>query len=353
MKRKFCLVLCMLFALLAVTACGGPSAIDGHQPVTLKVYNWAEYIDESVIDSFEDQYPWITVNYDVYANNEEMLTQVENDPNVCDVAFPSDYIIEKMIKQDLLAKLDYDNLPNFKNVVDYCKNRDFDPGNAYSVPYMWGTVGILYNKTMVDEKDVQSWDVLWSQKYAKKIYMYDSVRDSMGVALKRLGYSMNTTDKDELNEARDSLIEQKPLVLAYVSDDVKDKMINNNGALAVVYSGDAVICMDENEDLGYVVPKEGSNLWFDNMVVLKSTKNKEAAELFINYLCGVEVATKNAEYIGYSTPIKGVADNLGADYKDNPVTNPPQSVLENCEVYRDLGDLTEFYNELWIEVKAS
>ena len=269
------------------------------------------------------------------------------------MTFPSDYIIEKMLQKDLLAPIDRASMPNYDNIIDHCLNRDFDPNNTYSIPYMWGTVGILYNKTMVDEADAQTWDALWNQKYAKKIYMYDSVRDSMGVALKRLGYSMNTKDKAQLNEARDSLVAQKPLVLAYASDDVKDKMINNNGALAVVYSGDAVVCMAENEELAYTIPDEGSNLWFDNMVILKDSPNKEAAQLFINYMCDTQVATQNAEYIGYSTPIEGAVEQLGEDYQNNPATNPTEDMLQRCEIFHDLGDLTSYYNELWIAVKAA
>lgn len=355
MKKNICMIVCVLCVLSALTGCGSgtPASSDSPAHVTLKVYNWAEYIDETVIDSFEEEYPWITVSYDVFANNEEMLTQVEADPMRCDVAFPSDYVIEKMIREDLIVKLDKSNIPNFKYMIGHCINRDFDPNNEYSIPYMWGTVGILYNKTMVDADDVKSWDVLWDAKYAKQIYMYDSVRDSVGIALKRLGYSMNTRDEDELNAARDSLIAQKPLVLAYAGDDIKDKMINNNGALALVYSGDAIESMANNEDLAYSVPEEGSNLWFDNMVVLKNSPNKEAAELFINYLCRPDIATKNAEYIGYSTPNSEAIENMGEEYLNNPVTNPPEDVLSRCEVYHDLGDFNSFYNKIWIEIKAS
>lgn len=356
MKRHICYIVCVLCILSALTGCGGPgtpASTGTPAHITLKVYNWAEYIDETVIKRFEQEYPWITVSYDVFANNEEMLTQVKADPMRCDVAFPSDYIIEKMISEDLIAKLDKNNIPNFKYIIDYCKNRDFDPDNAYSVPYMWGTVGILYNKTMVDANDVKSWNVLWDKKYAKKIYMYDSVRDAVGIALKKLGYSMNTRNKDELYAARDALIAQKPLVLAYAGDDVKDKMISNNAALALVYSGDAIECMTNNKDLAYSVPEEGSNLWFDNMVVLKNSPNKEAAELFINYLCRPDIAAKNAEYIGYSSPNSEAMKTLGEAYLNNPVTNPPKDVLSRCEVYRDLGDYTSVYNDIWIEIKAS
>lgn len=272
----------------------------GQSKPTLKVYNWGDYIDESIFKDFEEEYG-IRIIYDTFATNEDMYIKIKAGGSDYDVAFPSDYMIERMISEDLLYEINYNNIPNYKYIGDEFKNFSYDPTNGYSVPYMWGTVGIIYNTTMVDDT-VDSWDILWNEKYAKQILMLDSQRDSIGITLKKLGYSLNTKNVDELEAAKDALIEQKPLVLAYVGDEVKDKMIAGEAALAVVWSGDAVYMNWENPDLEYAIPKEGSNLWFDAMVIPKTSKNKENAELFINFMSRTDIAFKNADYIGYSTP---------------------------------------------------
>ena len=211
---------------------------------TLKVYNWGDYIDESVIDTFEKEYG-IDVIYDTFATNEDMYVKIKSGGSDYDVAFPSDYMIERMIEEDMLEKVNFENIPNMKYIDDKFKNLAYDPTNEYSVPYMWGTVGIIYNKTMVNEP-VDSWDILWDEKYAKQIFMLDSSRDSIGVALKKLGYSLNSRDEKELEEAKNELIKQKPLVLSYMGDDIKDAMVAGQAALAVVWSGDAVAMKWEN-----------------------------------------------------------------------------------------------------------
>lgn len=240
---------------------------------TLNVYNWGDYIAPEVIEEFEEEYG-IKVNYSTFDTNEDMYVKVKSGGNSYDVLFPSDYIIEKMIKEDMLLKLDMNNIPNYKNIDEKFKNLDFDPDNEYSVPYMWGTLGIIYNKNAVTDK-VESWDILWDEKYSGQILMLNSQRDSIAISLKRLGYSMNSTDKDELQKAKEELIKQKPLVYAYVGDEVKDLMIGEEADIGVVWSGDAVYMMGENENLDYVVPKEGSNLWFDNMVIPSTSKHKK------------------------------------------------------------------------------
>ena len=354
---KKILILLLVLSLLCVSGCassGSPqaSSSSSKNAVTLNILNWGDYIDESILDDFQKEYSWIHLNYSQIPTNEEMLTMLEAEGNSFDIAFPSDYIIERLIKEDKLAKIDKTVITNFDQIIDHCKNLSFDPNNDYSVPYMWGTVGILYNTKMVTEP-VDSWSILWNQKYSKQILMYDSVRDSMMVALCKLGYDINTRDEKQLQEAEQALIEQKPLVLAYAGDDIKDKMIGGSAALGVVYSGDAVYCMQENPDLAYVVPKEGSNLWFDNIVIMKSCKNVEAAELFVNYLCRPDIALRNTEYIGYSTPIKGALDQIDKELYDDPTYNPPADVLERCTIYHDLGDFTEYYNTAWMRIKAS
>jgi spermidine/putrescine transport system substrate-binding protein len=316
----------------------------------LNVYNWGDYIDESVLEEFTKEYG-IEINYETYATNEDMYIKIKSGGTNYDVAFPSDYMIEKMIKEDMLLKLDMKNIPNFKNIDERFKNLDFDPDNQYSVPYMWGTVGILYNKKMVKE-EVDSWDILWDEKYKKQILMLNSQRDSIGVALKKLGYSLNTRSVEELEKAKEELIKQKRLVLAYVGDEVKDMMLAEEAALAVVWSGDAVALMEKNENLAYAIPKEGSNLWFDNMVIPKTSKHKKEAELFINFMTRPDIALKNTLYIGYSTTNKETFNMLNKELKENKVAYPDNEALKNCEVFLDPGEFIKEYDRIWTEVLA-
>lgn len=342
--NRLILSLVLLLAVVLLTAC------QQDERVVLNVYNWGDYIDESVIQEFEEKYN-IRVNYDTFSTNEDMYVKIKAGGADYDVLFPSDYMIERMIKEDMLHKLDFDNIPNYKYIEGQFKNLEYDPQNEYSVPYMWGTVGILYNKTMVEEP-VTSWQILWDQKYSKQILMLDSQRDSIGVALKMLGYDMNTRDLDELEAAKQALIEQKPLVLAYVGDDVKDKMIAGEAALAVVWSGDAVYMKWENPDLEYALPEEGSNLWVDAMVIPKTSKNKAEAELFINFMCDPEIAYKNADYIGYSSPHLEAKKMLDPELLNDPAAYPEMEELVNCEIFKDLGDFLRVYDRIWTEVKA-
>ena len=348
--KKTALVLAVLLLVgfcLGIAGCAPKSA-----GVTINVLNWGDYIDEDLLKQFTDE-TGIAVNYNTMATNEEMLVKLSAPDSIYDVCFPSDYIIEKLIAQDMLHELDKDNIPNLKNIDPRFLDLEFDPDNKYSVPYMWGTVGILYNTTMVDD-EVTSWDILWDEKYAGKILMYDSIRDTIGVALLKLGYSLNTRDENQILEAEEALKQQKPLVLAYLGDSIKDRMISGGGAMAVVYSGDAYWCMDEEEgnpDLAYAIPGT-SNLWFDNVVVPKSSKHTAEAEAFINFLCDQEVAKANTEYIGYSTPNAAAFELLDDEFKQNPTYNPPQALLDNCEIFHDLGDFIEVYNASWERVKS-
>ena len=261
----------------------------------LVVYNWGEYIDPEVLTMFEEE-TGIDIIYEEFETNEILYPKISSGAIAYDVICPSDYMIQRMIKNDLLAEIDFDNIPNLKNIgKQYLEqSRQFDPENKYSVPYCWGTVGILYNKTMIDEP-VDSWSILWDPKYKDNILMQDSVRDAFGVTLKYLGYSLNSTDLDELNAAKDLLIEQKPLVQAYVIDQVRDKMIGNEAALGVIYSGEAIYTQKENSNLEYVIPKEGSNIWIDSWVIPKNAEHKENAEKFINFLCRPDIALMNFE----------------------------------------------------------
>ena len=318
------------------------------------VYNWGEYLDPEVLTMFEEE-TGIDVVYEEFETNEILYPKISSGAIAYDVICPSDYMIQRMIENDLLAEINFDNIPNVKNIgKDYIEqSRQFDPENKYSVPYCWGTVGILYNKTMVDEP-ITSWSVLWDEKYKDNILMQDSVRDAFGVTLKYLGYSLNSTDLDELTEARDLLIKQKPLVQAYVIDQVRDKMIGNEAAIGVIYSGEAIYTQMENPDLEYVIPEEGSNIWIDSWVIPKNAENKENAEKFINFLCRPEIALMNFEYITYSTPNiearKMIEDEA---IRNSEIAFPDLSKYDNLETFQYLGtEADQTYGELWNQVKS-
>lgn len=318
------------------------------------VYNWGEYLDPEVLTMFEEE-TGIDVVYEEFETNEILYPKISSGAIAYDVICPSDYMIQRMIENGLLAEINFDNIPNVKNIgKDYMEqSRQFDPENKYSVPYCWGTVGILYNKTMVDEP-ITSWSVLWDEKYKDNILMQDSVRDAFGVTLKYLGYSLNSTDLDELTEARDLLIKQKPLVQAYVIDQVRDKMIGNEAAIGVIYSGEAIYTQMENPDLEYVIPEEGSNIWIDSWVIPKNAENKENAEKFINFLCRPEIALMNFEYITYSTPnIEARKMIEDEEIRNSEIAFPDLSKYDNLETFQYLGtEADQTYGELWNQVKS-
>lgn len=323
----------------------------------LYVYNWGEYMDEEVLALFEEE-TGLKVCYAEFNTNEDMYPIIEKGSVKYDLVCPSDYMIQKMIENNLLAELNFENIPNISYIGEpYLESsKEFDPENKYSIPYCWGTVGILYNKTMVKEP-VDSWSILWDEEYKDNILMQDSVRDSFGITLKYLGYSLNSTNETELNEARDLLIEQASngLVQAYVIDQVRDKMIGEDAAIGVIYSGEAIYTQRENPNLEYVVPKEGSNIWIDSWVIPKNAKNKENAEKFLNFLCRPDIALMNFDYITYSTPNIGARELIEDEkLKNNKVAFPDSSILENCETYQYLGREADIlYNEKWKEVKSS
>ena len=319
------------------------------------VYNWGEYIDPEVLTMFEKE-TGIDVVYEEFETNEILYPKVSSGAIAYDVVCPSDYMIQRMIENDLLTEINFDNIPNIKNIGQQYmdQSRQFDPENKYSVPYTWGTVGILYNKTMVDEP-VDSWSILWDPKYKDNILMQDSVRDAFGVTLKYLGYSLNSTDLDELNDAKKLLIEQKPLVQAYVIDQVRDKMIGNEAALGVIYSGEAIYTQKENPNLEYVIPKEGSNIWIDSWVIPKNSEHKENAEKFINFLCRPDIALINFEYITYSTPNEAARALIeDDDIRNSEIAFPDLSKYDNLETFQYLGtEADQVYGDLWNKVKSS
>ncbi len=353
MKKLLALVLVTIMSASLLGGCGSSGKYPNGK---VYVYNWGEYIDEETLRMFEEE-TGIEVVYDEYETNEIMYPKVEAGASQYDVICPSDYMVQKMIDNDMLAELNWDNLPNAKANIGaqyYEQAEGFDPGNKYCVPYCWGTVGILYNTTMVDEP-VTSWSILWDEKYADNILMQESVRDLFMVALKELGYSMNSTDKQELEEAKDLLIKQAPLVQAYVIDQVRDKMIGGEAALGVIYSGEAIYTQRENPDLAYVIPEEGTNVWIDGWVIPKNAPNKENAEKFIDFMCRGDIALLNFEYITYSTPNTAAQALIeDDDIRNSEIAFPDLSKYNNLEVFSYLGEDAEaLYNELWKEVKSN
>lgn len=348
-KGMFAGVLCMAAAAL-FCGCGGRSYENGE----LYVYNWGEYINEDVIDQFEAEYD-IKVIYDTFQENEDMYPMVKTGAVNYDVVCPSDYMISKMINEGMLEELDTAGMPNYKNIdPEYLKSAEgFDPGNKYAVPYCWGTLGILYNRTMVEE-EIDSWAAIFDGRYKGEILMMESVRDGLGIALKYLGYSMNSTDEAELREAQELLIGQYPLVQGYFVDEVRNKMIGNEAAIGVIYSGEAIYTQRENENLAYVVPKEGSNVWIDAWVIPKNAKNKENAQKWIDFMCRADIALLNFEEITYSTPNRAARELIEDEaIRNSEVAFPKEDVLGRCETYIYPGEEAEdMYIRLWNEMKT-
>lgn len=312
------------------------------QGKSINVHNWGEYIADgssggmAVIREFE-ALTGIKVNYTTFSTNEEVYARLRNGGANYDVLVPSDYMIARMIREEMLEKLDYANIPNFKNVSQSFHNQVYDPTNEYSVPYAWGTVGVIYNKTMVDEEDLGSWDLLWNQKYLGEILMFANPRDVFGIALKRLNYPMNPENESQLAQATADLKAQKLLVQAYVMDEIFDKMLGGEAAIAPYYAGDAITMMAENEDLGFFVPEEGTNRFVDAVVIPKGAREKECAEMFINFLLEGEVGAANIEYIGYSSPNDAAIALLPTEVTGNPVAYPPDEVIAKTEFWIDLS----------------
>ena len=366
MKKKMTMTLAAvsLAALSAalMTGCGKPAS-GGKEDNKLNVYNWGEYIDEDVISQFEDE-TGIQVVYDVFETNEEMYPVIEAGAVKYDVVCPSDYMIQRMAQNNLLSEINFDNVPNYKEIgQEYLDiSKGFDPENKYSVPYCWGTMGILYNTKRLEELGVPAptkWSDLWDERLSGEILMQNSVRDAFTVALKMEGYSLNSTNPDELAKARDLLIEQKPLVQAYVIDQVRDKMIGGEAAVGVIYSGEmlyiqeAVADQGLDYDLEYVIPEEGTNYWIDSWVIPANAEHKENAEKWIDFLCRPDIAKKNFEYITYATPNKGAYDLLDDDLKNNKALFPDINSLHNCEIIKYLGDDVDMiYNDMWKEIKS-
>lgn len=332
------------------------------QNITINVYNWGEYIsdgqDEGTLDVNAEftKLTGIKINYTTYATNEELYAKLKGGGSSYDVIIPSDYMISRMINEDMLLPLDFDNIPNMKNTMEKFVNPEYDPENTYSVPYTWGTVGILYDTSVIDlDPEEIDWDILWNADYIDEILMFDNPRDAFAIAELRLGYSLNTENLDELQDAAELLQEQKSVVQAYVMDEIFDKMGAGEALIAPYYAGDALIIMEDNEDLNFVIPKSGTNRFVDAMCIPANAKQKEAAEMYINFMCEPDIAYATTMYIGYSTPNQPAYEMLDDEIKNDGISYLDDEYLEkNTTIYRNLSpEANQKMQDLWTEMKSA
>ncbi|MDU6352883.1 MAG: ABC transporter substrate-binding protein, partial [Streptococcus mitis] len=323
------------------------SKINSRDSQKLVIYNWGDYIDPELLGQFTEE-TGIQVQYETFDSNEAMYTKIKQGGTTYDIAIPSEYMINKMKDEDLLVPLDYSKLEGLENIGPEFLNQSFDPGNKFSIPYFWGTLGIVYNETMVDEAP-EHWDDLWKPEYKNSIMLFDGAREVLGLGLNSLGYSLNSKDTLQLKETVDKLYKLTPNIKAIVADEMKGYMIQNNAAIGVTFSGEASQMLEKNENLRYVVPTEASNLWFDNIVIPKTVKNKEAAYAFINFMLRPKNALKNALYVGYSTPNKKAKAMLPKEIQNDQSFYPSDETLDHLEVYQQLGKkLLGVYNDLYL-----
>lgn len=356
MKKGISVILAVL---LAVSCLAGLSGCGSSKKTTLYVYNWGQYISEGddgsldVIAAFEEAYPNIRVQYSTYDSNEIMYSKLSNGGITVDVIIPSDYMIGRMVQEGMLEELNFDNIPNYQYIDDSFKNTSYDPENKYSVPYTWGTVGIIYNTKYVDEADVTGWELLWNEKYAGKILMFDNSRDAFGIAEYLLGYDVNTTDEAELQACSAKLAEQKPVVQQYVMDQIFDAMENEEAWIAPYYAGDYLTMVEENPDLAFYRPTaQGYNMFIDAMCIPTCCQEKEAAEAFINFLCSPEISSANMEFLGYSVPSTAAKELMDPEVADSEVAYPDADTLTTGTSFNFLPEETSRYMEsLFMEVR--
>lgn len=357
MKKTLALAM-MLAMLLTLSACGGSS---NEEKRVVNVCSWGEYIDESLIDQFEEE-TGIQVNYQTAESNEALYSLLKTGAGDYDVIVPSDYMIGRLISEDMLAELNYDNIPNYAKIDEQYKGLSFDPDNKYTVPYTWGTLGIIYNSAMVDEK-ITSWDAMFDEKYAGQVLMIRNSRDALAAALLDLGYDINTTDEGQIRGAYERLVsaKEKGVYQAFVMDEVFQKMESGNAAIAMYYAGDYLTMLETNEDLRFVVPDEGSNWFVDAMCVLKNAQHKEEAEEWINFIAGTDASLANMDYIWYASPNAEALAEYPSYYEEingeplDPeqyaIMAAPKEVLDRCELYVNLpADTLSLYNDLWTEL---
>ena len=354
--RRVCAGVC---AAAILVGCGFLIFSTRQNKVTLNVMNWGQNIADGsdgtmdIIAAFEEKYDYIDVNYSTYDSNEALYSKLSGGGLTVDVIIPSDYMIARLIQENMLQELDFDNIPNYVNVQENFKNTAYDPENKYSVPYTWGTVGIIYNSKHVDEADVTGWDLLWNEKYAGKILMFDNSRDAFGIAQYKLGIDVNTTDKAELQRCADELAMQRPVVRQYVMDQIYAAMEGENAWIAAYYAGDCMMMMENNPDLRFYLPKdEGFNLFIDAMCVPTCAENKNEAELFIDFMCDPEISGANMDYICYGSPIEGARDYMDEELANNPAVYPDEEALKNGTSYAFLPEeITRFVENLFMQVR--
>ena len=375
MKKAFCLLLSFVLAagMVAMPAAADEEKIRVNDDISvsadydwtrfkgkgvkLNVYNWGLYIsdgsDESVnvVAAFEEL-TGIDVNYTTYDTNESLYAKMKGGGANYDIIVPSDYMIGKMANEGMLEKLDYSNIPNYSLIGEEYRGQTYDPNDEYSVPYTWGVVGLVYNETMVEEEP-DSWEALWDPTYTGSVLMFNNSRDAFAIAARKIGVSMNPTTVEQVNVIADELKKQKSVVQAYVMDEIFDKMEGGEAALVPYYAGDALVMMEENPDLGFVIPKEGTNYFVDALCIPKGSKNKEAAEMFINFLCEPDVGLANCEFIGYSTPIEAVREMLPEEVANSPIAYPSAEVLANTETFISLSDeVNAAMDTAWSDMKS-
>ncbi len=375
--KRFLALLSALLMLLVFSSCAAPDdePIDDEEEdvawdyqaefpkaaptgVTINVYNWGEYIDDEILD-VNAAFTYVTgieVNYKTFENNESMYALISSGAADYDIIIPSDYMVGKMIDEGMLRPLNFDNIPNYQYIGENYRNLNYDPDNAYSVPYTWGTVGIFYNTKYVDEADLAlGWDLLWCDKYKDRILMFNNPRDAFGVALMKNGHSLNTTDPAHWNAAFDALVEQKQVLYKYVNDEIYDLMIGETCWIAPYYAGDGVLMIYEegaNEDIAFFIPESGTNFFVDAMCVRSTSKHPAEAEAYINFMCNPHVAAANAEYIGYSCPEPAAMELMDPEITENPYFYPPQSILDRTEIFLTLPKETnKLQADLWLKLK--
>lgn len=356
MKRF--LSIALLFVLL--TALLPVQAQAAGDTVTINVYNWGQYLSDgtddyiNVIEEFEAAYPNIKVNYMTYDSNESMYTKLKTGGSLFDIIIPSDYMVEKLIAEDMLEPLDMTNIPNFAYIDESFRDPSYDPGSVYSVPYTWGGVGVIYNTKYVDEADTGGWELLWNEKYAGKILMFDNPRDAFAIAQLELGYDINTEDSTLLTLSANLLREQKPLVQMYVMDQVFDKMQRGEAWIAPYYAGDYLLMVEENPDLAFYYPEEGFNLFVDAVCIPKGSEHKAEAETFINFLLDPEICGQNLEYLGYSSPSSAAKEFMDPEVASDPIAYPDEATLARGLSFSSLSlEGTQEMNSLWLTVKTA
>lgn len=346
-------------AAIILAACGvlyySSNKLDQAQGITgentLNLYNWGDYIDPELITKFEEETGYV-VSYETFDSNEAMYTKISQGGTAYDLAVPSEYMIERMIEEDMLIELDHSKIEGIEHLDPDLLDMAFDPGNQYSMPYFWGTLGIVYNTKFIEEGSIEHWDDLWKPEFQDNLMLIDGAREVIGLSLNSLGYSVNSKNDAELTEAAEKLDTLTPNVKAVVADEIKMYMIQEESSIAVTFSGEVADMMWENEDLQYVIPPEGSNLWFDNFVIPKTAQNTEAAYAFISFMLDPENAAQNAEYVGYSTPNLSALDIMPAEITEDEQFYPSKDTMEHLEVYENLGqEYIGIYNDYFLRFK--